>query len=125
MPTNPGREELLREIDALQRAVGEVQRTGDERHIQNIKRFEALEMIPTKLDAMEKSFAENTALTKATNVDLATLIALLKFGRGAMTLGQFLKKAVIWLSQVGAAFAVLYGLWLWATGRAPFPGPGH
>lgn len=132
MTTGITREEFTRQMDELRASVGEMRRKGDERHAENVQRFEALEEMPARveqlgaqLETIGKRLAENTEATSRVEANTSTMVTLMQVGKLAMSTGQLIQGAVIWVSKLAVAAAVLWAIWLWLVGRGPFPPLGH
>lgn len=79
----------------------EIRRDIDERHIENQRRFQALENDSAKMKA---DLAKNTELTESVKSDTATLVALTRGGNA-------LKKFLIWSSPIAAALFAGLAWW--------------
>lgn len=132
MTTPVTREEFTRQMDELRESMGEMRRKGEERHAENVRRFEALEKMParveqlgTQLETLGTRLAENTASTNRVEANTKTMVMLMQVGKLAMSTGELIQRGVIWISKLAVAAAVLWAIWLWLVGRGPFPPIGH
>lgn len=136
---------LRREMEEFRKDMGEIRRKTDERHQENGKRFDHIEAqlglmngMPATLIEIKKAIAEhaeldirtlgilqlaldgNTAATNAVRDNVAALVAL-QVGRKVAQVATTFSKIVMTIGGVCAALVTLYGLYLFLTGRSPFP----
>jgi len=125
----------------FQQAIGEIRRRGDERHQENIQRFQALEQefrAHAKEDILaiariDKSISHNTDLTRAslnasneakrvgqeTAAEITSSIKpLLDFATGV----RQAKRALIVTASVVVAATAIFSAIMYVIGKGPLPG---
>jgi len=125
----------------LRKALDEIRARGDQRHADNIQRFEELtagqQALMAKLDShsaddlaaqqkLHDCIHENTQLTERGFREIRESMLLLVVKDTAMktwTLAQWVRKGAVWITPVVGFALTIAWLVLWAMGKASFPLP--
>lgn len=115
----------------VRKEIAELRTSTDVRHAENIRSLGRIDEhqrdtrkaiddhAQSDLEALSNLHAELHENTKATK-ETATILS---FGRGSVVAAKAFGEFVKWLAVVAGGCGLIYALWLWVTGRGPFPHP--
>ena len=108
---------IEKHIEAVEKSVGENRRKSEQRFDSIDGRIEVLNKV------MTDHAASDERQLKALNDSFSELLALLRIGRAAQTIGSFIRSIILYLGPFVVAAGVGYAYYLWLVGRGPFPHP--
>lgn len=122
---------LAGKIDELEKRFSELRRKRDEQHVENKDHLARIDHTITEHAADDRRQLNDlreqgellSAQMKSLNGNFTELLTLLKVGRAVVTLGSFVRAAILFMAPFAAFAGGLYALWLYLRGKGPWPFP--
>lgn len=122
---------LAAKIDEMEKRFGELRRKREEQHQENKEHLARIDHAISEhaaddrqqLSELRQKSDVLTGQMTMLNSNFSELLTLLKVGRAVVTLGTFVRTAILFMAPFAAFAGALYALWLYLRGKGPWPFP--